>query len=159
MRKGFWAAVLALSSLAWAQLPIQVEFPSGSSLQLSSLEVVFDLRKSGFPPRELPAYYLPVAPKSGLQLRLFSNIEGSWALTAKMEPLAAKDGNWLSSGRMEVRLDGGPWLPLSSEVVLLLGSGPSGGYQEHAVEFRLFVKGDELPGSYQGVLVFSLSRL
>jgi len=159
MRKDFWAMVLALSSLAWAQLPIQVEFPSGSALQLSSQEVVFDLRKSGFPPRELPTYYYPVAPLEGLGLRLFSNIEGGWALTAEMEPLAAKDGNWLSPGRVEVRLDGGPWLSLSSAVALLVGSGPTGGYQEHAVEFRLLVRGDELPGSYQGVLVFSLSRL
>ncbi|WP_457629867.1 hypothetical protein [Oceanithermus sp.] len=148
-----------LFSLAWAQLPLQVEFPTGSSLQLSSRELSFDLSKSGFPPRELPAYYYPQAAGGGTELRLFSNLAGGWALTAGLEPLAGPGGNWLPPDRVEVRIDGGPWLPLSTAVVLLVGSGPTGGYQEHLVEFRLRVSGDELPGSYQGVLVFSLSRL
>jgi len=159
MRKIFLVGAVALLSLAWAQLPLQVEFPTGSSLQLSSREVVFDLSKSGFPPRDLPAYYYPVKPEEGLSLRLFSNLTGGWALAASLEPLADRNGNWLPPDRVEVRLDGGPWLPLSTAVVLMVGSGPTSGYQEHAIEFRLQVKGDELPGSYQGVLVFSLSRL
>jgi len=148
-----------LISLAAAQVPLQVEFPSGSSLQLSSQEVVFDLSKSGFPPRDLPAYYRPQEPEGALELRLFSNIEGGWLLTAKMDPLARPDGEWLPPERLELRCDGGPWLPLSSAVVLLTGSGATGGYQAHTIELRLKVLGDELPGSYQGVLVFSLSRL
>ena len=159
MKKVFLAAALLFCSLAWAQLPLQVEFPTGSSLELSSRDVVFDLRKTGFPPRELPAYYYPVEPADGLSLRLFSNLEGGWVLTAGLEPLAGRKGNWLPPERVEVRLDGGPWLPLSSGVVLMVGSGPTGGYQKHTIEFRLQVRGDELPGSYQGVLVFSLSRL
>ncbi len=148
-----------LVSLVAAQMPLQVEFPSGSSLQISSQEVAFDLSRSGFPPRDLPAYYRPQEPEGSLELRLFSNIEGGWSLAARMDPLARSDGEWLPPGRLEVRCDGGPWLPLSSAVVLLTGSGVTGGYQAHTIELRLKVLGDELPGSYQGVLVFSLSRL
>jgi len=159
MKKAYLAAAMLFGIFAWAQLPLQLEFPAGSSLQISSREIVFDLSKSGFPPRELPAFYYPVKPAEGLNLRLFSNLDGGWALAAELQPLVARDGNWLSPENVEVRLDNGPWLSLASEVSLLIGSGPTGGYREHKIEFRLLVRGDELPGSYQGVLVFSLSRL
>jgi len=155
----FLIIVFGFFTLAWAQLPLQVEFPAGSSLQLSNKNIIFNLEKNGFPPRELPAYYYPVEPAEGLELRLFSNLEGSWTLSAGLEPLLGDNEKWLLPERIEVRMDGGPWLPLSSSVVLLAGSGPTGGYQIHTVEFRLRIEGDELPGSYQGVLIFSLSRL
>ncbi|WP_293178663.1 hypothetical protein [Oceanithermus sp.] len=154
-----YTGALLLGSPALAQLPLQVLYPSGSALELSAREVVFDLVSAGFPPRDLPAYYPPHEPEGPIVLRLFSNVEEAWVLSAELEPLASKDGRWLPPDRIELRLDGGPWLPLGSRTVLLMGSGPTGGYEEHRLEVRLKVVGDEVPGTYSGALVLSLSRL
>jgi len=152
--------VALLAMPAWAQLPLQVLYPSGSALELSAQEVVFDLVSRGFPPRDLPAYYLPRRPEGPIALRLFSNLEEAWVLSAELEPLATENGHWLLPDRIELRLDGGPWLPLQLEkgTVLLMGSGPTNGYEEHRLELRLKIVGDEVPGTYSGVLVLSLSR-
>jgi len=152
------AWTLWLGLLAVAQLPLVVEFPEGAALEVSAGEVVFDLSAVGFPPPQLPAYYGPSAPER-LELRVFSNLEGAWALEASCEGLAGPEGAWLPADRLEVRLGGGPWLPLGADVVLWLGQGPTGGYRSWTLELRLRAEGDEAPGTYQGVLTFRLTRL
>jgi len=145
--------------LAFAQLPLQVTFPNGSALQVSVQQIDFDLSKGGFPPRELPAYFYPDGDSRKIRLKLFSNIAEAWVLAAEVTPLTSRSGVWLPPERIEVKVDGGPWLPLGSRTRLIAGYGPTGGYQEHWVRVRLKVVGDEPAGQYQGVIVFSLSRL
>lgn len=161
MRVWTWLGWLLLWALpAMAQLPLVVQFPEGSALELSAEEVVFDLGLTGYPPPELPAYYAPTEPREPLRVRLFSNLEGGWALEAELEGLWTADGLvGIPPERLEVRLDGGPWLPLADAVVLTVGQGPTGGYREHVLELRLRVHGDEPVGLFQGVLVLSLTRL
>lgn len=156
-----WPLIVAafLAGCARAQLPLMVRFPEGSVLELSTDAVVFDLGRQGFPPRRLPAYYPPTGPGTPVTLRLYSNLEGSWALVAEMTALTREDGRWLPASRLEVRLDGGPWLALGKPVTLWVGQGPTQGYHEFRLEFRLRVEGDEQPGRYRGALLLRLSRL
>lgn len=147
---GLWAA---------AQVPVGVNLPEGSALALSAEEVVFDLERAGFPPPAFPHPYAPTSPPGPLTLSVFSNVEGGWAVEVMAEPLVAEGGRLLSPSQLEVRVNGGPWLPLGPKTVLLTGSGPSGGYQRYLLEFRLVLTGSEAPGVYRGSLVFTLSRL
>lgn len=159
MTRRLLALAVLLGVLARAQVPVVLEFPEGSALELSAAEVTFDLARLGYPPQQLPAHYPPTAPGEPPVLRLFSNLEGAWALEAELSDLATPDGDWLPADRVEVRLNGGPWLPLGSPVRLWLGEGPTRGYREGVLEFRLRVVGDERPGRYRGVLVLRLLRL
>ncbi len=151
--------VLFLLGFALAQVPIGVNLPEGSALSLSAEEVFFNLAQAPFPPPSFPYAYSPTNPGGPLTLSLFSNVEGGWALEVLAEPLVAEGGRLLSPSQLEVRVDGGPWVPLGPRVVLLTGSGPTAGYRRHLLEFRLVLTGQEAPGVYRGSLVFTLSRL
>ncbi|WP_243030432.1 hypothetical protein [Thermus altitudinis] len=153
-----WAILLAFS-WALAQVPIGVNLPEGTSLSLSTEEVVFDLTQSHFPPPNFPYAYLPSSPQGPLTLRLFTNLEGGFAVEVEATPLLAEGGAQIPAGQVEYRLNGGPWIPLGPKVVLLTGSGPTAGYQSYVLEFRLVLTGQEAPGVYRGSLLFTLSRL
>jgi len=152
-------ALLGALATARAQVALVLEYPEGMALELSVPELVFDLSRVGFPPPELPAYYAPTAPQGPVTLRLFNNLEGGWLLEAKLDGLANEDGQWIPPDRIEVRLNGGPWIALSQPVVLWTGSGPTGEWRSFTLELRFKAVGDELPGRYQGLLVLALSRL
>ena len=157
MPRWFW--LLWTGLLALAQVPVGVNLPEGSALTLSAEEVVFDLAQGAYPPPSFPYAYAPTSPRGPLTLSVFSNLEGGWAVEVLAEPLIAEGGKLLSPSPLEVRVDGGPWMPLGPRTVLLTGSGPSGGYRRHLLEFRLVLTGQEAPGLYRGSLVFTLSRL
>lgn len=145
--------------LALAQVPIGVNLPEGTSLSLSAEEVVFDLAQAPFPPPSFPFAYGPSRPSGALTLRLFTNLEGGFALEVEAGPLVAPNGAEIPIGQVEYRLNGGPWIPLGPRVVLLTDTGPTGGYRNHTLEFRLVLTGREAPGTYRGSLLFTLSRL
>lgn len=154
----YWAMIL-VSSWALAQVPIGVNLPEGTSLSLSTEEVVFDLTQSAYPPPSFPFAYAPSVPQSPVTLRLFTNLEGGFALEVEATPLLAEGGAQIPAGQVEYRLNGGPWIPLGPKVVLLTGTGPTAGYQSYVLEFRLVLTGQEVPGVYRGSLLFTLSRL
>ncbi|MFN4072382.1 MAG: hypothetical protein ACK4G4_03025 [Thermus sp.] len=152
-------ALFPLLALALAQVPIGVNLPEGTSLSLSAEEVVFDLTQSPFPPPSFPYAYAPTAPPGPLTLRLFTNLEGGFAVEVEATPLLAEGGAQIPSSQVEYRLNGGPWIPLGPKIILLTGSGPTAGYQSYVLEFRLVLTGQEVPGVYRGSLLFTLSRL
>ncbi len=158
MRKATLLA-MGMALFALAQVPVGVNLPEGSALSLSAEEVVFDLAQKGYPPPTFPYPYDPTSPPGPLTLSVFSNVEGGWAVEVLAEPLVAEGGKVLSPSQLEVRVDGGPWTALGPRTVLVTGSGPSGGYRRHLLEFRLVLTGSEAPGVYRGSLVFTLSRL
>lgn len=80
-------------------------------------------------------------------------------MEVEASPLLSPSGAEIPAGQVEYRLNGGPWIPLGPRVVLLTGTGPTGGYRSHTLEFRLILTGREAPGVYRGSLVFTLSRL
>jgi hypothetical protein len=146
-------------ALALAQVPIGVNLPEGTSLSLSAEEILFDLTQSAYPPPSFPYAYAPTLPQGPLTLRLFTNLEGGFAVEVEATPLLAEGGAEIPPGQVEYRLNGGPWIPLGPKVVLLTGSGPTSGYQSYVLEFRLVLTGREVPGVYRGSLLFTLSRL
>ncbi|MEN2981823.1 MAG: hypothetical protein ABDH20_04400 [Thermus sp.] len=152
-------ALVLLWGLGLAQVPIGVNLPEGTSLSLSTEEVVFDLTQAPFPPPSFPFAYPPSRPLGPLSLRVFTNLEGGFAVEVQAGSLLSERGGEIPAGQLEYRLDGGPWIPLGPRVVLLTGSGPTGGYRTHTLEFRLVLTGRETPGTYRGSLLFTLSRL
>ncbi|WP_240307566.1 hypothetical protein [Thermus caldifontis] len=154
----YWAMMLVLS-WALAQVPIGVNLPEGTSLSLSAEEVVFDLTQSPYPPPSFPFAYAPSSPQGPVTLRLFTNLEGGFALEVEASPLLSEGGAQIPASQVEYRLNGGPWIPLGPKVVLLTGTGPTAGYQSYVLEFRLVLTGQEVPGVYRGSLLFTLSRL
>ncbi|MCS7218316.1 MAG: hypothetical protein NZ846_04995 [Thermus sp.] len=152
-------ALILLWGLGLAQVPIGVNLPEGTSLSLSAEEVVFDLTQAPFPPPSFPFAYPPSRPQAPLSLRVFTNLEGGFAVEVQAGPLLSDRGGEIPAGQLEYRLNGGPWIPLGPRVVLLTGSGPTGGYRTHTLEFRLVLTGREAPGMYRGSLLFTLSRL
>jgi len=149
--------VFTFLGLALAQVPVGVDLPAGSALTLSADRIVFDVAKRGYPPPAFPAYYAPTDPGDTLVLRLFSNIEGGWFLSASLDALSGEAG-MLPPEQIEIRLDGASWIPLGSGVLLLSGEGMSRGYERHAVELRLKLTGREAPGRYEGRLRFTLAK-
>lgn len=156
MRSLFLALLLGL---ALAQVPIGVNLPEGSSLSLSAEEVVFDLSQAPYPPPSFPFAYAPTQPSLPLTLRLFTNLQGGFAVEVEATPLLSETGAEIPAVQLEYRLNGGPWIPLGPRVVLLTGQGPTLGYQSHLLEFRLVLTGREAPGVYRGSLLFSLVPL
>ncbi|GLV46967.1 hypothetical protein TJA_01430 [Thermus sp. LT1-2-5] len=152
-------ALALVLGFAWAQVPIGVNLPEGSSLSLSAEEVVFDLTQAPYPPPQFPYAYPPTRPSGALSLRLFTNLEGGFALEVEATPLLSETGAEIPAAQVEYRLNGGPWIPLGPKVILLTGTGPTAGYQTYALEFRLVLTGQEVPGTYRGSLLFTLSRL
>jgi len=148
---------VALLGLALAQVPVGVNLPAGSALTLSADRIVFDVARRGYPPPAFPAYYAPTDPEGALMLRLFSNLEGGWFLSASLDVLSGEAG-LLPPEQIEIRIDGASWIPLGPEVLLLSGEGTSRGYDRHAVELRLKLTGREAPGRYEGRLLFTLAK-
>lgn len=151
--------LLLVLGMALAQVPIGVNLPEGTSLSLNAEEVVFDLTQRNYPPPSFPFAYSPTSPSGPLTLRLFTNLEGGFAVEVEASPLLAEGGAEIPASQVEYRLNGGPWIPLGPKVVLLTGSGPTAGYQSYVLEFRLVLTGQEVPGVYRGSLLFTLSRL
>jgi hypothetical protein len=156
-------AILSLAAVAFggvhAQVSLGATIPEGSALLLSHDEVVFDLSQTAFPPPSFPWVFEPTAPEGPVEIQLYSNLEGGWALSVEFDGLLSEEGALLLPSQVRYRLDGaGAWLPLGQLVTLLSGYGVSHDYQRHLLEFRLELMGNERPGAYAGTLVFSLSK-
>lgn len=158
MRRVLAVALGLLALVALAQVPVELQMPGGSALMLSSDRLVFDLRQTAYPPAEFPAYYPATTPEGPLELRVFSNIDGGWFLSATLTPLVSESGRAIDPDRIEMRVDGGIWFPLGNAVVLFVGQGPSEAYERYLVELRLRLEGNERPGFYRGNLTFTLAR-
>jgi len=151
-------AVLTLGN-AHAQVSLGATIPEGSALLVSHDEVAFDLSQTAFPPPSFPWPFEPTAPEEPIEIQLYSNLEGGWALTVEFDGLLSDDGALLLPSQVRYRLDGaGDWFPLGQVVTLLSGYGVSHDYQRHLLEFRLELMGNERPGTYAGTLVFSLTK-
>lgn len=148
--------VACLAGRAQGQPLLGLSVPEGSALTLSADTVVFDLRDAAYPPAAFPAWYAPSRPTAPVTLDLFTNIESSWLVVAGFEGLLREDGTALPADRIEFRVDGGPWVPFGRSTTLATGRGATPGYLHYDLEFRLRLEGDERPGVYQGVLLFSL---
>lgn len=150
---------LLLMGGAHAQLSFGATIPEGSALIVSHDDVEFDLSQTPYPPPSFPWSFEPTAPEGPLEIQLYSNLDGGWALTVEFEGLLSDDGALLLPSQVRYRLDGsGEWFPLGQVVTLLSGYGVSHDYQRHLLEFRLELMGNERPGAYAGTLVFSLTK-
>lgn len=140
-----------------AQLGVGTEVPEASVITVSNELVRFDLAEQGYPPPDFPHYYLPSAPTEPVLIRLFSNYENGWILEADFATgLVGPAGREIPPGQLEYSLDGGPWLPFAPRVSLMTSQGASNSFEEHTLEFRLQLLGNEAPGTYRGVMSFIL---
>lgn len=154
---------LLLSCLVWgvafAQFSVQTNVPEGSTLRIGQQEISLDLGQVAFPPLAFPAYFDLTRPGSPITINLFSNIAGGWALRVNFTGLESREDLLLPS-QIEYRLNGvGDWLPLGPSINLLNSYGASTDFENHRLELRLRLLGNERPGSYEGRLVFSLAPL
>jgi hypothetical protein len=149
--------LLTLSGLAaHAQVGFGVEIPDANAISISSELVLFDLATQGFPPPDFPHHYLPAEPAEPLLVRLYSNITGGWILEADFaEGLVGSDGYLIPAAQLEYSFDGGPWFAFAPTVALYSSQGASEAFEEHTLELRLQVIGNEAPGRYRGVLNFT----
>lgn len=139
-----------------AQVGFGIEIPDASAISLSSESVVFNLAEQGFPPPAFPHHYLPSEPAEPLLVRLYSNLDSGWILEADFSAgLLNEAGHVLLPAQLEYRFDGGPWLEFASTVALYSSQGRSDAFEEHTLELRLQLLGNEAPGRYQGVLNFT----
>ena len=145
-----------LLSLTHAQVAVGVEIPTDTTITLSEETLTFDLEAQGYPPESFPARY--TSKEGEVKLKLFSNIAGGWALNVALASgLVGPNGVTIPVAQLATRVDGGSWQPLAAEVALLTSSGV--GEETHTLELRLELIGNERPGTYQGVLSFSLTGL
>jgi hypothetical protein len=157
--------LLLLLSLGLAQEPLAVPLgvgvtiPQGSILSLSHDRIAFDLGQAVYPPREFPAYYGKTSPTEPLELRLFSNMEGSWALHVETTGLFTTTGEAILPSQLEYRLDDGPWLSLGPSIELFSGRGASQAFERYTLDLRLKITGAEAAGFYEGLLIFRLTGL
>lgn len=146
-----------VASSGHAQVGFDIELPEGNMITISSESVLFDVASQGFPPPEFPHYYLPVEPVEPLLVRIFSNIPGGWVFEADFAGgLVGPDGNVLPAGQFEYRFDGGPWFAFAPKVALYSSQGATLAFEEHTLELRLQLLGNEAPGRYRGALNFTL---
>lgn len=162
-----WIVALLLSVVvsAKAQQPagvgISVEFPAVGALSVSSAEVRFDLSGSDYPPAQFPAYYYPVQPEVPIHLTIAANTT-NWNLTAEFTGLLNEAENLLlGAQQLEYSVDGSAWFPLSVQPVSLVlapraATDALAAPQQHTLQLRLLITGNEMPGDYQGTLTFSL---
>jgi hypothetical protein len=146
-------------AVAFAQLPVGATIPEGSALVINHDQVVFDLSRTAFPPPSFPWTFEPTAPQEPIELQLYSNLEGGWALTISFDGLFGPDGDVLLPSQVRYRLDGaGDWFALAPAVTLVSGYGVSHDYQRYLLELQLQLFGNERPGTYEGTLIFSLTK-
>lgn len=143
---------------------VKVIIPEVLRLVTAAEPLVFDLGHgdSGevYPPARFPAYYSPQGvARSGIPVRIFSNVDRPWTVTMVMEsPLTGPNGV-IPADRLEWSLDRTRWEGMSTSPIQIMTGGRGKGWQEWSVHFRLRVEGDE-PGAdqpYQTNIVFTLA--
>ena len=156
--RSFLACLLLglILNVSHAQVAVGVEIPTDTTITLSEETLTFDLAAQGYPPESFPARY--TAKEGEVEIKLFSNIAGGWALNVSLENgLVGPNNATIPVAQLATRVDGGSWQALAEKVTLLTSSGV--GEETHTLELRLELLGNERPGTYQGVLSFSLTSL
>lgn len=160
---GFVASTLALllAANAHTQVGVGVEIPESGTMTVSHSTVLFDLASDGYPPASFPAYYLPTDPdpqSDHMSFSVFSNL-GNWTVDVVFPGLYNElDNVILAPDRLEYSTDEGTTWHAFSLGANTLVQNLDGSASAVTVPFmiRLRLVGDEAPGSYSGVLTFSL---
>lgn len=153
---------LLLGSKAVAQISVGAEFPETTSLSISHSMVSFDLASASYPPASFPAYYYPTEPdpvSDSMTFTVFTNLE-SWSVDVDFPGLFNElDNAALPVDRLEYSTNGGStWHAFAlGGNTIVQGLARTESYATYDFAIRLRVEGDEAPGTYIGVLTFTLA--
>lgn len=113
-----------------------------------------------YPPVTFPEVYYPTAPASSpyMYVQYFTNTTGNWELVIKG---SGDPGGGILIGDIEYSLSGaGSWVDLTtSNVRLTNGTGRTNGWEDYNLDWRVWMDGDEVEGTYSTTVTITMQTL